>query len=158
MTFAKTALMFALMLPAMAQAQGVIDTHFNAGSCFLRNYGPSHLASHPDQLVRSILLAPVPLEAPKGTLLFNLMVNLRGSDDYPSGIAYCNATGKIMACQMEGDAGSFTLTAQDRNALLLTVGKFGIVLEGQDNIITISGTSGDDRAFLLGNVSTAFCN
>ncbi len=158
MTLAKTALMLALLMPATVRAEGVYDSHFNQGSCFLREYGPSHLAKHPEQLVKQILLAPVPLDAPPGVKIFNLMVNLRGSDDYPSAIAYCKAKGKAMTCQIEGDGGSFTLTGQDRNALLLKVAASGLALEGARSTVEISGTRGDDRVFLLASVSTAFCN
>lgn len=162
MTLAKSALTLALLLPAAVQAQGVFDTHFNSGGCYIRNYSPRDLANHPDQLVVSISLAPVPLETPKGVKMFNLMVNLRGSKDFPSGIAYCKAKGKAMACQLEGDGGSFTIRDGKTNGrqptLLLTVGKAGIVLEGQDGVIEISGTSGDDKVFRLLHVSNAFCS
>ncbi len=158
MILAKAALMLVLLMPAAVRADGVYDTHFNHGSCFLRQYGPSHLTEHPEQLVKKIMLAPVPLAEPPGVKIFNLMVNLRGSDDYPSAIAYCKAKGPTMACALEGGAGNFDLTGKDRNALLLKVSKTGLRLTGARNTITLSGTGGDDRAFLMTNVSAAFCN
>lgn len=157
MTLARAALALALMLPAAVQAEGVFDTHFNDGGCYLRDYTPHELAEHPDQLVRSILLAPVPIAEPKGTKIFNLMVNLRGSDDYPSGIATCKARGKTMACALDNGGGKFTLKAADNN-LLLSIAKTDVVLQGARGSVTLSGTRGDDRVFLMANVSPALCN
>jgi hypothetical protein len=153
MTLVRAVLALALMLPAVAQADGVYDTHFNRGSCYLRNYTPHELAEHPDQRVRSIWLAPVPIEEPKGTKIFNLMVNLRGSDDY----ATCRAKGKTMACALDNGGGKFTLKASGIN-LLLSIAKTDVVLHGAQGSVRISGTQGDDRVFLLASVSPALCN
>lgn len=158
MSLVRTAFALIMLLPAMAQAEGVFDTHFNNGGCYLRNYTPVELAGHPEQRVQSISLAPVPIEEPEGTKIFNLMVNLRGSDDYPSGIATCKATGKTMACALDDGGGKFTLKAAKRNMLQLSVSKTDVVLNGAQGPVRISGTSGDDRVFLLLNVSPALCN
>ena len=158
MSLARTALALALLMPAPVQARGLNDTHFQTGGCFVRNYSKQHLASHADQLVRHISLSPVPMADPAGVKLMNLMVNLRGSDEYYSGIAYCKAKGPSMVCRLEGDGGGFTLDAAKDGALRLSVAKSGLHFEGQTNFISIAGTSGDDRVFVLPNVSSDQCN
>ena len=157
MTLARAALALALLLPSGVQARGLGETHFQTGGCFVRAYSARHLAAHPDQLVRHVSLAPVPLADPAGVRLMLLTVNLRGSDYYMSGMAQCRAKGPAMACQLEGDAGAFVLEPAKDGALRLSVGKRGLQFEGAEDFHTLSGTSGDDRVFVIPNVHPDQC-
>ena len=130
----------------------------NGNDCFVRSYSKAHLASHPDQLVRYISLSPVPLQAPAGQVLMNLTVNQSGSDYYYSSFVYCREKAAGLACAMEGDAGRFNLEGRTKGQLLLTVGRDGLVFEGSGAMITISGTAGDDRSFLLAPQPSSACN
>jgi len=152
------AVVIALLMPASVQARGLEDSHFRTGGCFVRDYSRAHLADHPDQLVRHISLAPAPLPNPPGILLLNLMVNLRGSDYYHSRFAYCYAEGVAMLCDLEGDGGSFLLEPASKGALRLTLTRAGVSFEGSEGFASLSGTSGDDRVFLLPNVDPQLCN
>ena len=146
---------------SLANARPLLETHFHSATstgCFVRTYSAAHLAKHPDQLVRYISLSPVPNVAPAGQTLLNLTVNLRGSDYFPSSFVYCRPKGDALSCAMEGDAGRFTLSGREKGQVLLTVGRDGLVFEGQNEFVTISGTSGDDRTFLIATVSLDLCS
>ena len=158
MRLLKTALTLALLLPSALHARGLQDTYMQKGGCFIRDYSTDHLAKHPDQLVRHISLAPVPLANPPGILLLNLTVNLRGSDYYYSSFAYCHGEGVGMQCDLEGDAGSFVLEPAKNGALRLTLTRDGVSFEGATAFVELSGTSGDDRQFLLPSVNADQCN
>jgi hypothetical protein len=158
MTLARAALALALILPAAAHARGLLDTHFRTGGCFVRSYSAQHLAKHPDQLVRFVSLAPVPLADPPGVRLMLLTVNLRGSEYYMSGLANCRERGPALACQMEGDAGGFVLEPAKDGAVRLSVGRNGVHFEGAEAFHSLSATSGDDRVFVLPNVHPDQCS
>jgi hypothetical protein len=149
------------LVAASAGAKGLLDTHFGAsakfkGDCFQREYSRDHLAAHPDQRVMFINLAPVPLDAPKGQTLMNVMIGMRGGSYYSS-FAYCAPQDDRLECGMEGDAGVFTLTGETDSALLLTVGPYGLTFEGQTDFVTLDADRGDDRSFLIPNVESKYC-
>ena len=119
-------------------------------SCYLRTYTRAHLADHPQQRVTRIALGPW-ATAPDDPryLTLQLAVDLRGSPERFGVVAYCENEAGHLFCQLEGDAGSFTLQPRPNGALRLKVSRRGMTLEGNRDFIEISGTSGDDRMFLL---------
>ncbi len=145
-------ILLAATSPAMARQ--LLD----GAGCYVRSYTAAHLAKHPDQLVRYISLAPVPLDAPAGQTLMILTINQRGSGEYYSRFAYCRATGNTMDCALEGDGGRFSLKGASKGQLLLTVQADGLLFEGQQDFVAISGTRGDDRSFLIPQVGADQCN
>lgn len=144
-----------LATPALAESprQAMFPSD---GSCFLRHYDRAHLAKHPAQKVQEIALGPMSGNFESDVLILTVVVDLIGVDERYTGTAYCDNTGGSLSCQMEGDAGWFTLTPRKKGAVLLTVGKGGLVFEGS-NFIYISGTMADDREFLLPPVPADSC-
>jgi hypothetical protein len=137
-----------LSLPAMAQ--GPIDKLFPGKSgCYARSYSLSHLAKHPEQLVTDIALLADP-EVADPMLGLWVLVELRGdiAGSY-EGFGYCDPAGPGLACRMEGDAGSFTVTEDEAGAILIEVGRHGMSFEGEVDFITLMPDRGDDRSFLL---------
>lgn len=144
-----------LATPALGQSPR--DTMFPSdASCYLRHYDKAHLASHPQQQVREIAIGPQTGSFESDVLSLTVTLSLRGVPEIYSGTAYCENTGGGLSCQMEGDAGWFTLTPRRKGAVLMAVGKGGLVFEGR-NFIYISGTMGDDRDFLLPPVPADSC-
>ncbi len=141
-------------LAPMAEAR----TLTNGQECFVRTYNSAHLAKHPDQLVRFISLSPVPLPAPAAGVVLNLMVNKRGSDDFPSSLIYCRPNGGTLDCLAEENRGRLTISDGGKGRLLVTVGAKGLALAGQREDVLISGTRGDDRSFLIPQVDGDQCN
>jgi len=150
------------IMASPAFAENVLDSHFGnpalpSSGCFVRSYSNSHLAKHPDQVVTDIAVMVSALSSGGNTPLLDVFVTLRGDRYQYHGLAACKTKGKGLICQLEGDAGAFTLTGEDNGALRLTVGRQGMGFEG-DKFIEISGTQGDDRVFLIPNVSGELCN
>ncbi|MGB8813459.1 MAG: hypothetical protein WCC57_09755 [Paracoccaceae bacterium] len=141
-----------------AEAQTGMDKYFQTGGCFVREYTADHLAKHPDQLVKYISLSISALDAQPGLRVLDVIVNLRGKDEFFHGLAYCEPQGKGLACGMEGDAGAFVLEGAKQGALRLSVAAQGLSFEGQTDFITLDGRRGDDRVFLIPNVAAALCN
>lgn len=142
----------ALTLPATAWAETPANAMFpTKGSCYAREYARSHLARHPAQRVTSIALSPEPRGASDAILQIWVIVTVR---DWPGtkleALAYCEDAGNgALFCGMEGDAGSFTLKSAKAGAILLSVGRFGMGFEGDQDFITLAPDTGDDRSFLL---------
>ena len=151
-----------LLLAGPAQAENVLYSHFGndalpSGGCFARSYSKAHLADHPDQLVTDISLSISPLSKGGKTPTLMVFVKMRGDPYYYSESATCKIKGLGLNCHIEGDGGSFVLTGEKDGVLRLTVGTGGIGFEG-DKFVEISGTQGDDRAFLIPNVDGGICN
>ena len=148
-------------LPAVAEAQNVYQTHF-AGSansgCFLRNYDTAHLASHPDQWVTSMMLTISPLSSGGNAPILELFVTRRGDDYNYHARAYCQFAGDALSCQLANDAGAFTVVGQKNRRILLESGPDGLSFQGSNAAFTLSGTTGDDRSFLLRSMSSDMCN
>lgn len=117
--------------------------------CFQRDYSPEHLARHPMQMVTAMRLTGPPADAVIGDFALDLSMSLRDDGEIYSGIAYCEPAGPGLSCGLEGDAGNFTIFAAGAGAIMLRIGNGGIVLEGTRRFVELSGTSGDDREFLL---------
>ncbi|MCB6177013.1 hypothetical protein LHP98_02570 [Rhodobacter sp. Har01] len=127
-------------------------------SCYLRQYTLSHLASHPAQRVRQIALGPwAPEAGHQRYVALRVAVGLRGTAERFQGVAYCENEADHLFCQMEGDAGSFVLEPRPNGAVRMTLTRAGIGFEGNQDFVEISGTSGDDRVFLLPPVAAGAC-
>ncbi len=148
-------------LPDLAEAKNVYLTHFvdrNASACYIRQYDKAHLAKHPDQLVTSVSMSISPINEGGTTPTLNLFITFRGSNSVYQGVGICKFTGDDLTCGVEGDGGSFTLSAKSDTSLLLTVGLGGMGFEGDRDYREISGTKGDDRSFVIPSAPSRYCN
>lgn len=145
-----------LPIPVLAQT-GATAMFPPEASCFQRHYDAAHLAQHPQQDVTDISLTPAEGQQVSTSLVVDIAVHLRGKPDGYVGSAYCEPDAAGLSCGMEGDAGAFNLVLRDRGALLLKVDPGGMSFEGTQDFLTVSGTSGDDRAFLMYPVAAADC-
>lgn len=134
-----------------AAAENAIRSFFpDEASCYGRSYSPDHLKSHPEQRVTAMAISPdFAIADPMIGLWF--ATSLRGVPGGNfEGYAYCETGGPgQLLCGMEGDAGSFTLSAAKNGALLLEVGRYGISLEADSGYVTLESHQGDDRSFIL---------
>ncbi len=143
-------------LPLFAQT-GATAMFPPEASCFHRQYDTAHLAKHPQQFVSDIALTPAEGQEVSTSLVVDISIKLRGVSDSYIGSAYCEPDALGLSCGMKGDAGAFTLVLRDGGALLLKVDPRGMSFEGDQTFLTLSGTTGDDRAFLLQPVAAADC-
>ena len=144
-------LLFALTLATSAGAERAIG---QVGTCYLRQYSADHLQDHPQQRVTAMGLVLYP----DGNQIFlDLYVKVRPGPALGQATAYCTQDGEGLDCLVEGDAGRFSLTGANNGALRLSVAPRGISLDGPQDFITLSGTSGDDRVFLLPPLGDADC-
>lgn len=145
------------LIPLTLLAQtGAVAMFPPEAACFQRQYDAAHLAKHPQQQVVEIALTPAEGQVVSTSLVVDIAVTLRAGDHY-IGSAYCEPQGAGLSCGMEGDAGAFDLGLRKGGALLLTVSGLGMSFENDQGFLTISGTSGDDRAFLMQPVAAADC-
>lgn len=142
-------------MPLLAQT-GAVAMFPPEAACFQRSYDAAHLASHPQQQVVAIALTPAEGQTVSTSLVVDITVTLRDRARY-IGSAYCEPEALGLSCGMEGDAGAFELGLRDGGALLLTVSALGMSFENDDGFLTLSGTAGDDRAFLMQPVAAADC-
>lgn len=119
-------------------------------SCYARAYSDTHLARNPVQRVTDIALTPDPGTQSDPLLRLWLKVRMRGSTEVLEALSYCEANGAtVLYCEMEGDAGGFSIRPARDGAVLVTVGSLGIGLEGSQGFVTLEHNRGDDRSFLL---------
>jgi hypothetical protein len=121
--------------------------------CYGHTYDDAHLKEHAEQRVRSIEIdmtkentSGVANQPERFELGFGLM--LRTSPEWYGQAAICKASDSSADCYLEGDGGLFKLTPAD-GGLRLETGDYGISLEGSKDFMSLSGTEGDDRVFLL---------
>ncbi|MEO5616041.1 MAG: hypothetical protein ABIR04_14120 [Cypionkella sp.] len=145
-----------LPLPLYAQT-GATAMFPPEASCFQRHYDAAHLAKHPQQLITDIALTPAEGQEVSTSLVVDISVKLRDISDSYIGSAYCEADSVGLSCGMEGDAGAFSLALREDGALLLKVDPRGMSFEGAQDFLTLSGSSGDDRAFFMYPVAAADC-
>lgn len=143
-------------LPLLAQT-GATAMFPPEAACFQRHYDAAHLKKHPQQQVSDIALTPAEGQAVSTSLVVDISVKLRGVVESYIGSAYCEPDAVGLSCGMEGDAGAFSLTLREGGALLLKVSHLGMSFEGAQDFLTISGSSGDDREFLMQPVAAADC-
>lgn len=149
-------LLVILPLPVCAQT-GATAMFPPEASCFQRHYDAAHLAKHSQQQVTDIALTPAEGQVDSKSLVVDISVKLRILSDSYVGSAYCEPEAFGLSCGMDGDAGAFSLTPLEGGALLLKVDLRGITLEGEQAFLSLSGKSGDDRAFLMYPVAAADC-
>lgn len=152
-----------MMLGLLALMASAAMSHANGGAifsqgdtCYVRTYTTTHLAAHPVQRVAAISLSSEPAISTDDLLAVRITIGLRHKRQPYTGVAYCIDAGKDLSCSVEGDGGGFTLTRRNEG-LLLTVERDGIGLEGATDFLAISGTEGDDRAFLLQTAAADNC-
>lgn len=155
--FLSVAALLASAAPALAK--GPMDRIFPTdASCYLRHYDKTHMSKHQDQLVTDIAIGPYAREwGTRDYVVVTVMVSVRGTDEFFLGNAYCEEGGADLFCQMEADAGAFTLTPDKGGKIMLRLTRDGMAFEGQSGFIALSGTSGDDRAFLMPPVPADSC-
>ena len=152
----RAVLLMILPLPLYAQT-GATAMFPPEASCFQHHYDAAHLAKHPQQKITDIALTPAEGQEVSTSLVIDISVKLRGISDSYIGSAYCEPDSVGLSCGMEGDAGAFSLALRDGGALLLQVDSGGMSFEGERDFLTLSGSSGDDRAFLMYPVAAADC-
>jgi hypothetical protein len=143
-------LMLVAALPAAAQSPR--DLMFpTASSCYARDYSIAHLASHPMQQVSSISLTPDRAAAADPLLQLWVTVTVRSlPGSRLEALAYCEDNGAdTLSCDMEGDAGRFSVTPAKGGAVLVAVSSSGMSFEGDTSFLTLERNQGDDRSFLL---------
>ncbi|MBK6467109.1 MAG: hypothetical protein IPL38_00790 [Rhodobacter sp.] len=151
-------LLATLAMASPALARNLLDTVFPGGSgCYERLYSKSHLAEHPEQMVKRITLG-ISRSAPTSPdyTVTTVTVVLRGDPEVYANDGYCKNKGDQIVCSMEGDMGGFTLKSAEDGAILLKVAKDGMSFEG-NRFVDISGASGDDRSFLMPRAEAGAC-
>ncbi len=142
--------------PALAQSPR--DTMFPGGEgCYLRNYTRAHLAGHPDQRVTEIALGPwAPGRADPRYLVLTIAVSLRGEPGLLTSAAYCENEADHLFCGLEGDAGSFVLEPPGTVPFAFPSPATACPSK-RERLHHLSGTTGDDRVFLLPPVPADSC-
>ncbi|SMD07772.1 hypothetical protein [Rhizobium sp. RU36D] len=143
--------------PAVALAQDVIygadvgPTDI-AVACFERRYTKSHLSAHPQQNVVRMTALVYRLPGTPETVL-NMTVRFReGQEDQQIPIV-CRTGSGGLSCNVECDGGAFSVTARDRNAVLVDLGNgIGGCDAGEPSF------GADDKTFRLDRVDMAACS
>ncbi|NUB43229.1 hypothetical protein GEU84_002435 [Fertoebacter nigrum] len=158
-------LVLALVLTGgAAEARNVLDTHFNSrgaasDGCFVRSYTRAHLAQHPRQTVRQMMVIRSAERAPQGGVVVDVLVAVNAPDPTHAIQASCTARGDRQVCvNTDGSQGGFTLSAAKNGALLMQLMPQGLVFGAADNEgVWLQGDAGDDREFLIPNVDQQNC-
>ncbi len=139
----------ALLVPTVALGNA-IDTFFvGKAECYARSYDKAHLASHPDQRVTDIWLGVGGFQDPAGDATLDFGFRLRQGSAY-SAAAICTG----MVCRIEGDGGSFTLSASGES-VRIDIGSF-LVLEGEEDFSGDLAIS-DDTVFVVHRAAASAC-
>lgn len=143
---------------AAAGEKSLFETHFagvsNGEPCYARTYSAGELKEHPEQRVGAIELN-MPKSSPDGAPIsednieLNFGLKLKDRAGSYTSLAICKGAGAEIGCFLEGDGGSFALTAAENGGLKLSMGESGIAIEGETDVVEIDGSKGDDRVFLL---------
>ena len=161
----------ALQMTAVASAQDLVALMPGAGQsvCYGRVYDRSHLASHPDQLVTSMVLelkatnAPPHREetSPYPDFDFLIGLTLRGNDRQLVTRAGCHwATDrKSVVCGVDCDMGRFEITsAKQSGSLLLTLDRLSFEADcGGEGQSTEVNAGKDDKIFRLDEARPTLC-
>lgn len=151
-------LAFLVLIAGPAFGEGPrVDMFASNGACYLRQYSDSHMADHPNQLVTQIAVGPDydTWADAKGSIL-RLRIEVQSGVEVPLTYAYCEDSADAMICGLEGDAGGFILRPRD-GAILLEVADMGMSFDTMGGFLTLSGTEGDDRSFLIPAVPADAC-
>jgi hypothetical protein len=157
---------FALGTPAVAADQSLFQSHFagvaNGEPCYARTYSSEHLKAHPEQRVGAIELDmakanPDGVPITEDNIELGFGIKLKDRAEWYTGLAICKSTGAEIGCFLEGDGGSFTLSAAQDGGLKLVTGESGIAIEGATDFVEIAGGKGDDRVFVLVSAALQAC-
>lgn len=160
--------LFLISQAIAAQAgESLFQTHFanvaNGTPCYARSYSAAHLKEHPAQRVAKIEI-DMAKENPDGkpiteeAIELGFGVQLKTSPEWYTNVAICKSAGPEMNCFLEGDGGSFTLTAAEGGSLRLKTGDYGLAIEGEKDFMELPGDKGDDRVFVLPPAPQAACD
>jgi hypothetical protein len=103
--------------PAETATVSLSDELVRTGSCYAREYDAAHLAAHPHQTVTHFSIGDAgadwrPTEtAGQRAVAFGFRIT--GHADTYSGVAMCAPNGDALACNVEGDGGSFEIAHND---------------------------------------------
>ena len=137
--------------------------------CYARNYDEAHLAAHPRQTVRRIMVEydhraheDADPENTAAKFIAGIGFMLRHSGGWYTQELFCKTVGGYFDCYLDADGGSIRLTP-DRDALRLHViggggGTDSIVVEGASGFGKFGAPGSDDRAFVLPRADRKFCN
>lgn len=152
-----------LALPAvfavpMARAETLYESYFgkaqDGAPCYARTYDGDHLAKHPAQTVQSIEIdmdkAKVSGESnTPGSFEIGFAVRLKKGPQWYGQAGVCKTEADAFSCFLEADGGTFRLKPEGARALRLETGDAGIQIEGSNDFVTLDGTGGDDKTFIL---------
>lgn len=126
-------------------------------ACFSRTYDAAHLAAHPRQTVRRFFVGAAGAEwrATQTPGHFNVAFGFQiaGHADTYTGIGICAPRGARLACDIEGDGGTFTIA---RNGDGLRIDAARIEVEGEHDF-SPDLAAGDNRIMLLRPAAVEAC-
>lgn len=147
--------------------------------CYARTYDPAHMVAHPKQKVTALAFAYTPTMTSEGqeypmwdqwsdepAFTAQLVVTFKGEKRTAFGSAYCHGASdpKTLNCGIEGDGGSFTLTAKpDGKFRLDNPDGFAVSFppksedEPDDGVAPVNPRD-DQDAFLLSNAKGGLCD
>ena len=153
-------ILLAGLLPAVsiaAEAASFHDAWRGEKPCFTRSYGARHLAAHPKQRLTRFVLQENTLPGANGDGRFDVgfAFTVRGGKEVFEGQGICRDANRTATCGVEGDGGSFTMTA-DGSDLILHITR--IAVEGERDFSPELGVGGDDRVVRLHRSPAKACN
>lgn len=162
-TFVRASLMIAIVplaaCPGSAgDAPSLFQSHFasqdGGAPCYARTYPAEHLKDHPEQRVARIIVDLDKTDADgkpitEAALALGFGVQLKTSPEWYTNTSVCKSAGAEISCFLEGDGGSFAITAAEDGAIKIATGSYGIAMEGSKDFIELSAGKGDDKVFIL---------
>jgi hypothetical protein len=143
-------LVFSFLIP-MQNAEAAFT------GCYERVYDKRYLRKHRKQDVVKMRLQ---IGVGQGTdgpfeLLDRMDAGFRDKPVYRGNLVRCETKGKLLACAIEGEGGSFTVTDRGRKSLRVD-NKTGMRFGDGANAVTLK-PKGDHRQFRLFRISTGAC-
>jgi hypothetical protein len=165
-----------LALTCSASAAGAADIYAKYFAdadggrvCYARYYDAAHLAAHPRQTVRRIMVdydrrmhEDAGPENTAAKFIAGIGFMLTHSGGWYTQELFCKTAGGYFDCYLDADGGSIRLIP-DRDALRLQViggggGTDRIVVEGAAGFGKFGAPGSDDRAFVLPRADRKLCN
>ncbi len=147
--------------------------------CFLRSYDRAHMVAHPKQKVTALAFAYTPTMTSEGeeypmwdqwseepAFTAKMAVTFKGEKRTAFGSAYCQSASDpaVLNCGIEGDGGSFTLTARADGKIRLdnpdgfTVSYPPKTDDDADDGTALVNPKDDQAAFLLSAAKGGLCD
>ena len=144
-------LLLLALLPGMAAAEDLADTHFRMNFCYQQMFDAADLAANPGQEIRRIALGrkPVGVTEHLGEVTMEVEVTLHDSSDPLEALARCHPDAEGLTCELGRDAGGFELKAQGNDLALTTAGPDGMVFQGWTEEVRLGADEGVDQSFVL---------